>query len=98
VSDASEDYAAEVQRAFDDHDPAQEPYASMSRAEVFALMEAEGLSTYEYERLNRLCTLIDVAETAYGYLGGSAQFGISNLRSQISNSPQIPINRLSRVN
>jgi len=49
----NEDWASESNRAIDDHDPAREPYASMSRDEIIALMEHEGLSAYEYERLNQ---------------------------------------------
>jgi hypothetical protein len=48
-----EDWPSEIERAQGDHDPAREPYASMTREEVFDLMQAEGLSAYDYERLHQ---------------------------------------------
>jgi hypothetical protein len=47
------DWVKDVYRAANDHDPDLEPYASMSRAEIQALMREHTGDLYTYEMLNR---------------------------------------------
>jgi hypothetical protein len=47
------DWAAETERAIEEHDPTREPYASMGRDEIRELMQADGIGAYELEMLNQ---------------------------------------------
>jgi hypothetical protein len=69
MSDDQEDWATGSSRAIDEHDPAREPYASMSRDEIRELMQAEGLSGYQFEMLNQhlmdKCTVAELEQFSF---------------------------------
>ena len=53
MADDRADWLADVERACDEHDPALEPYASMTKDELRALMQDDSLAAGDYERLRQ---------------------------------------------